>query len=240
METTITNLKLKVISQEDAQKMMDRTSYSGAKENARTLRDDLDWHKENLKRVESFPVVEGSTKLYGEFPTEEAKQKKLKEISECIDNYTDQLKIYKAVVKVLSAKKKELLADIRRGEMTPEQVKEYVDCFCDYDKVGAVVENRWKYAMGRIGSTSATIQVGKKKKKRSRLTDGNCLTGDQLDIAHIIQAVCRVTWEATEVTDLQFSLGMMYLNICQIMMIRQCIFSNILFNKKIFNQIQPL
>ena len=165
MEAIVTNLKLKVISQEDAQKMMDRVSYSGAKENVRTLRDDLNWQKENLKRQENFPVVEGSTKLYGEFSTEEAKQKKLKEISEYIDDYTDQLKIYKAVVKALSAKKKELLADARRGEMTPEQVKEYVDDFCDYDKVGAVVENRWKYAMGRIGSTSATIQVGKKKEK---------------------------------------------------------------------------
>ena len=165
MEAIVTNLKLKVISQEDAQNMMDRTSYSRAKEQVRILRDDLDWYKEHLKCQEKFPVVEGSTKLYGEFATEEAKQKKLKEISECIDKYTDRLKIYKTVVKVLSARKKELLANIQGREMTPEQVKEYVDYFCDYDKVGAVVENRWKYAMGHIGSTHTTIRIGKKKEK---------------------------------------------------------------------------
>lgn len=164
MEATVTNLKLKVISQEDAQKMYDNCYFSKAKRKVKELKNRIEIQKENVERYSKYNVVPGTTNLYCEFSSEEDKQNLLNEIRTDIVVCEDRIKIYRAFIKDLTAKKKALLENASEN-FTDEQVKEYVNNFCNDDKVGAVVRNTWKYSMGRIGSTSSTIKVGKGKEK---------------------------------------------------------------------------
>lgn len=73
----------------------------------------------------------------------------------------------KVAKKVLAKRKKERkeFIDSAPNDFTEEQVKTYLSKYNMQSEPSAMVKNTWNTLMGRIGSTSATISVGKGKFK---------------------------------------------------------------------------
>jgi hypothetical protein len=73
----------------------------------------------------------------------------------------------KVAKKVLAKRKKERkdFIDSAPHDFTEEQVKTYLSKYNMQSEPSATVKNTWNTLMGRIGSTSATISVGKGKFK---------------------------------------------------------------------------
>lgn len=97
----------------------------------------------------------------------DSEEEKLKEIQEAADRLATDNAIVKRISKIyadLKKLEKQFLSDTGR-DFTEAQVEEWLDKYNAAREPAAIVENTWQYAMGRIGSTSATIQVGKSKEK---------------------------------------------------------------------------
>lgn len=116
--------------------------------------------------------------MYGEIDIAEGKlrralkingtdEEKLKAIQTAADELATVKAIEKRISKVyadLKKLEKQFLSDTG-NDFTEAQVEEWLKKYNAARDPAATVDNTWHYAMGRIGSTSATIQIGKGKDK---------------------------------------------------------------------------
>ena len=98
------------------------------------------------------------------FKSDAEKAKKIQEIS---NELATKKEIEKRIVRIqsdLNKKKKQFLSDTEE-DFTEKEVRRWLDEFNTAEEPAAIVNNRWKYFAGKIGSTTASIQVGKGKEK---------------------------------------------------------------------------
>ena len=104
--------------------------------------------------------------------TEESKSKAIKE-------WSDKLATTEAIVKRVKAKQAELNKEKKEflektgHDFTEEEIWHYIYAFNtkSFDEPDAEVVNKWNYWRGAIGSTSATIKIGKGKPKPFSIYD---------------------------------------------------------------------
>lgn len=120
----------------------------------------IDEARNDLERAMRMKIGEGSYDAKSE-------EEKLKKIQEASDKLATVKAIEKRISKVqtdLKKLEKDFLAKTG-NDFTEAEVEEWMKKYNAASEPAAVVRNTWQYAMGRIGSTSATIQVGKGKDK---------------------------------------------------------------------------
>lgn len=120
----------------------------------------VDYATYRLKTILNEKVGNG----FGEFRTEE---EKLKSIQDASNELSTSKAIEKKIKNALSKLKKERdnFLENAKDTFTEKEVEEWINKYRNSYDSAAVVSNRWNYYMGRIGSTSATISVGKGKEK---------------------------------------------------------------------------
>ena len=120
----------------------------------------VDYATYRLKTILNKKVGNG----FGEFRTEE---EKLKSIQDASNELSTSKAIEKKIKNTLSKLKKERdnFLENAKDTFTEKEVEEWINKYRNSYDSAAVVSNRWNYYMGRIGSTSATISVGKGKEK---------------------------------------------------------------------------
>lgn len=94
-------------------------------------------------------------------------EEKLKAIQTAADELATTKAIEKRISKIytdLKKEEKQFLAKAGRN-FSEDEVEEWLKKYNGAREPAATVENTWHYSMGRIGSTKATIQVGKSKEK---------------------------------------------------------------------------
>ena len=120
-----------------------------------------------IEQDESNLRVAFNRKIGTKWGEANSEEEKLKEIQEAADRLATDNAIVKRIVKVRSDLKKleeEYLKKAGR-DFSEDEVKEWLKKYNTADDAAATVDNTWRYSMGRIGSTSATIQIGKGKDK---------------------------------------------------------------------------
>ncbi len=120
--------------------------------------DDVEY---DLKRAVNMKIGTG----WGDAKTEE---EKLQKIQSAADKLVTAEAIVKRISKVqsdLNKLKKQFLESTGR-DFTEAQIEEWLNKYETAEDAPAVVRNTWRYAMGRIGSSTGTIQVGKGKEKQ--------------------------------------------------------------------------
>jgi hypothetical protein len=115
-----------------------------------------------LKSALKRPV--GGT-LYSKFNSEAEKAAKIREFANKLATNEEIVKRIEKVKSDLNKMKKNFLNSTKE-DFTEEEINEWLDKYNDAEEPAAIVKNTWKYSMGRIGSTSLTISVGKSGKEK--------------------------------------------------------------------------
>lgn len=96
-----------------------------------------------------------------------SEKEKLEAVQAAADELATEKAIEKRISKIyadLNKMKKDFLANTKY-DFSEKEISEWLKKYNTAREPAAVVRNTWNYSMGRIGSTSATIQVGSGKEK---------------------------------------------------------------------------
>ena len=96
-----------------------------------------------------------------------SEKEKLEAVQAAADELATEKAIEKRISKIyadLNKMKKDFLANTKY-DFSEKEISEWLEKYNTAREPAAVVRNTWNYSMGRIGSTSATIQVGSSKEK---------------------------------------------------------------------------
>lgn len=96
-----------------------------------------------------------------------SEKEKLEAVQAAADKLATEKAIEKRISKIygdLKKLEKQFLSDTGH-DFTEEELKEWLKKYNAAAEPAARIDNTWRYSMGRIGSTSATIQIGKGKDK---------------------------------------------------------------------------
>lgn len=96
-----------------------------------------------------------------------SEKEKIEAVQAAADKLATEKAIEKRISKIyadLNKMKKDFLANTKY-DFSEKEISEWLEKYNTAREPAAVVRNTWNYSMGRIGSTSATIQVGSSKEK---------------------------------------------------------------------------
>lgn len=99
------------------------------------------------------------------FNSEAEKADKIREFANKLATNEEIVKRIEKAKVDLNKKKKDFL-NSTKIDFTEGEINEWLDKYNDAEEPAAIVRNTWKTAMGRIGSTSLTISVGKSGKEK--------------------------------------------------------------------------
>ena len=100
----------------------------------------------------------------GSADSEADKAQKIRDAANKLATKEELAKRISKVQSDLNKMKKDFLANTKY-DFTEKEISEWLSKYNTASEPAAVVKNTWNYSMGRIGSTSATIQVGSGKEK---------------------------------------------------------------------------